>query len=563
MRFEDGTEIQGRSMNVSLGGMFIATEALRPVGSSFAVEFRLTEGGRLIQGQGRVLWSREEPEGEEYPRGVGVRFLELTPGSRELIFEVVDRHVRDTDPADVDSASDRQRAAAAPAVGSLSLEEMPEEALDEVHPATLDAAIEEAVDREMVGPSASPPEEDPAEGLARVVGDEKPVTPADFARPFGSEAVESAGVETAAWASPANFDAGEQEPEAEENPAEEPPAAPFAFDDAPPKPLARSPETPAAFEDSPNTARSGVDSEPERDELGSDDVLSAVAPQAAGSEPVEAPSEAVESWQGWDESERYRKPSARPWYRSPWLPGALVVALALLAAGWWFGLRESGETESPAMVQPAASDATGPAGGDADTANVAGGDAGTGDAGTLDASNVDAGVADGETDEAPIENVAEGTADPEFPDPAAPAPGEAVQADSAVDAVPATTEIAAEPSVPSEPARMVTGITWQRQGPETVIVVQGDGVLAEGAVLQSRLGGANPRQLIRLIGIEGPFADGTVEVGSAEVARIRTGHHAEKNPDELHVVVDLVDPAVELAAVEPLGDRLRLRFRKP
>jgi hypothetical protein len=57
------------------------------------LEFRLGDGYELIRGRGEVIWVRAEDEGAARPAGMGIRFLELSEGSRELIYRIVDEHV--------------------------------------------------------------------------------------------------------------------------------------------------------------------------------------------------------------------------------------------------------------------------------------------------------------------------------------------------------------------------------------------------------------------------------------------------------------------------------------
>ena len=85
------TEYSG---NISLGGMFIRSDSPPPMGTQVEIEFKLDDDFDLIRGRGKVIWVRDEAGTPALERGLGVRFVELTPGSRELIFQVVDRYVR-------------------------------------------------------------------------------------------------------------------------------------------------------------------------------------------------------------------------------------------------------------------------------------------------------------------------------------------------------------------------------------------------------------------------------------------------------------------------------------
>lgn len=81
------------SANISPGGLFLRTKSPRPPGTVLDFEFRLGDGFELIKGRGEVIWVRAEDEGPARPAGMGLRFLELSEGSRELIYRIVDHHV--------------------------------------------------------------------------------------------------------------------------------------------------------------------------------------------------------------------------------------------------------------------------------------------------------------------------------------------------------------------------------------------------------------------------------------------------------------------------------------
>jgi hypothetical protein len=56
-----------------------------------------------------------------------------------------------------------------------------------------------------------------------------------------------------------------------------------------------------------------------------------------------------------------------------------------------------------------------------------------------------------------------------------------------------------------------------------------------------------------------PYPQTRVPVGSAEVAQVRTGYHPG---NELHVVLDLTSPGVQVARVVEDGNKLRIELRK-
>lgn len=83
------------SANISPTGMFITTNKPEPPGSVLDFEFQLGDGFDLIRGKGEVVWTRAVAEGPSRPAGMGIRFLELSEGSKELIYRIVDQYIQD------------------------------------------------------------------------------------------------------------------------------------------------------------------------------------------------------------------------------------------------------------------------------------------------------------------------------------------------------------------------------------------------------------------------------------------------------------------------------------
>jgi uncharacterized protein (TIGR02266 family) len=83
------------SQNISPTGMYIATNQPEPPGSVLDFEFQLGDGFEIIQGKGEVVWIRAVSEGPSRPAGMGIRFLELSEGSKELIYRIVDQYIQD------------------------------------------------------------------------------------------------------------------------------------------------------------------------------------------------------------------------------------------------------------------------------------------------------------------------------------------------------------------------------------------------------------------------------------------------------------------------------------
>ena len=112
------------------------------------------------------------------------------------------------------------------------------------------------------------------------------------------------------------------------------------------------------------------------------------------------------------------------------------------------------------------------------------------------------------------------------------------------------------------PFTRLESITWSETGGETVIVLTADGPIRPGKFDVVPIGTGDPRVLVRLAGVDRPFAGGGVAIGSAHVRRARTGLHTVPEGREIHVVFDLVDARVEVDRVEPQGNGLALFFAR-
>ncbi|MBZ0115181.1 MAG: PilZ domain-containing protein [Thermoanaerobaculia bacterium] len=92
--FDDlGDFVSCCSENVSLGGMFLATEVPLAIGTCFDFEFHSNQDLTLVRGRGEVSWVRESAS-KGSAAGMGIRFLELDAIGFELIFRTVDRHIQ-------------------------------------------------------------------------------------------------------------------------------------------------------------------------------------------------------------------------------------------------------------------------------------------------------------------------------------------------------------------------------------------------------------------------------------------------------------------------------------
>jgi uncharacterized protein (TIGR02266 family) len=74
----------GFAENLSAGGVFVATHLLRPVGERVEICIHLPDGSE-VHAVGEVRWVRLFNAESDMPPGMGVRFLELQPGSEESV----------------------------------------------------------------------------------------------------------------------------------------------------------------------------------------------------------------------------------------------------------------------------------------------------------------------------------------------------------------------------------------------------------------------------------------------------------------------------------------------
>jgi len=429
------------SANISPGGMFIRTRAPQPPGTVLDLEFRLGDGFELIKGTGEVVWNRTEDEGTDRPAGMGLRFLELSQGSKDLIYRIVDQHVlRGGTPFDL-------------------MQRPPD-----VTPAT------PAPRYPMPVPPAPPPVATPAPFPD--IFDLPP--PLATPRADAKSPAEGAAVP---WSS------------REES---EPSAVPEALPEPLPRPAraAQTPQFPAPM-------------------------FSATFGSAAAREPRRA---------------------------LPWV--LLGVGLVLIAGVFlardrlteWMELagteKEAASAPTPSPRRPPTRTPPEPAASQPEPASPAP------PSGTPLAS---AGSAGGDASTTP-------TAGKSTPVPASPA---------------ASTASTPSPSADTGPAlSQLDKITWEAAAGETDVVLWGNGAIPPESYVRTRLDGNPPRELIRLSGIRRPYPESRLVVGTPEVLQVRLGFHPETGRGELHVVLDLARPEVEVAGVEEGAHRLRIRLRR-
>lgn len=148
--------------------------------------------------------------------------------------------------------------------------------------------------------------------------------------------------------------------------------------------------------------------------------------------------------------------------------------------------------------------------------------------------------------------------------PPAAAPAPEVEAEPAAQQ-PAPQPAAAPPApapVPAAGARIsrVSAIEWEEASGLTVVVLTGDAPIVSGSYRWNEIRDANPRVLFRFTQMAAGYPKTLLQAGTPELKQVRVGYHEKPAGNELHVVLDLAAPNVEVASVEAAGNRLYVRL---
>jgi uncharacterized protein (TIGR02266 family) len=86
---------EGDTVNISAGGVFIATAALVPVGERLMLELTLPGGDGPIALDSRVRWLRRKRSAgrRDRPAGMGVQFINLTTETSSIIGSFLQQHL--------------------------------------------------------------------------------------------------------------------------------------------------------------------------------------------------------------------------------------------------------------------------------------------------------------------------------------------------------------------------------------------------------------------------------------------------------------------------------------
>ena len=91
---ESGTHT-GATINISAGGVFVATEQPRNVGDQLKLELKLPDSKKSISLDSKVRWVRRRRVGgrRDRPAGMGLQFVNLTTETSSVIGSFLQAHL--------------------------------------------------------------------------------------------------------------------------------------------------------------------------------------------------------------------------------------------------------------------------------------------------------------------------------------------------------------------------------------------------------------------------------------------------------------------------------------
>ena len=81
----------GLAVNLSAGGVFVATHLLKPIGEVIEFSIRVPESDETVRGHGVVRWIRDYNEQSDAGPGMGIQFETLEGDSRNVIERFLSR----------------------------------------------------------------------------------------------------------------------------------------------------------------------------------------------------------------------------------------------------------------------------------------------------------------------------------------------------------------------------------------------------------------------------------------------------------------------------------------
>src|SRR5512134_1280901 len=108
LKYKDvGTFIEKFALNVSRGGMFLASKQVKEIGTVLRFELQLADGQPAIKGEGRVVWNRTAESngpqtettgvGSNVSVGMGIKFTRVDPKSRAVLKQCLENRSKMVD----------------------------------------------------------------------------------------------------------------------------------------------------------------------------------------------------------------------------------------------------------------------------------------------------------------------------------------------------------------------------------------------------------------------------------------------------------------------------------
>jgi uncharacterized protein (TIGR02266 family) len=80
-------------LNISKGGLFIRTDEALPLNTIVFLRFTMPGDTKPIETEGKVVWCNTNKAKGYFPRGMGIKFLNLNSDDAEKIKYFVDEHI--------------------------------------------------------------------------------------------------------------------------------------------------------------------------------------------------------------------------------------------------------------------------------------------------------------------------------------------------------------------------------------------------------------------------------------------------------------------------------------
>ena len=83
-------------LNVSIGGAFVCSEKLHPIGTELKIRFKLPQDSAPIEAEGKVVWTYTQPDSTASPNasGMGVQFTKIAQEDQNRIAGFIERQTQ-------------------------------------------------------------------------------------------------------------------------------------------------------------------------------------------------------------------------------------------------------------------------------------------------------------------------------------------------------------------------------------------------------------------------------------------------------------------------------------